>query len=124
MARDTDALLDEFFAAIEGGDIEAVSPLYAEDVEVWHNVTGRAIDKAASLDLLRFWTSKVSAMRYEVVERSCYEGGAVQRHVIHGQAGGEPLEASICIVFHVDDGLITRIFEYLDPAAVASVFGR
>lgn len=123
MARDTASLLDEFFAAIERGDIEAVAPLYADDVEVWHNVTGRAIDKAASLDLLRFWTSRVSAMRYEVLERSCYDGGAVQRHVVHGQAGDEVIEASICIVFHVADGSITRIFEYLDPAAVASVFG-
>ena len=83
--------------AIQRGDIEAVAPLYADDVEVWHNVTGRAIDKAASLDLLRFWSGQVSEMRYEVVERSCYEGGAVQRHVIHGRAGGEVLA---CIDLH------------------------
>jgi ketosteroid isomerase-like protein len=36
---------------------------------------------------------------------------------------GEDLEASICSVFHVTDGVITKIYEYLDPAAVASVFG-
>ena len=28
------------------------------------------------------------------------------------------------IVYHVDDGRITRIYEYLDQAAVAVVFGR
>jgi ketosteroid isomerase-like protein len=123
MARDTGSLLDEFFDAIQRGDIEAVAPLYADDVEVWHNVTGRAIDKAASLDLLRYWSGQVSEMRYEVVERSCYERGAVQRHVIHGRAGGEVLAAPICIVFHVADDQITRIYEYLDPAAVAAVFG-
>jgi ketosteroid isomerase-like protein len=46
-------LLDAFFASIERGDIDAVGPLYADDVEVWHNVTGAALDKAASLALLR-----------------------------------------------------------------------
>ena len=85
MARDTESLLDEFFAAVENGDIDAVGPLYADSVEVWHNVTGVAIDKAASLDLLRLWCSRVSAMRHEVVERRVYDGGAVQRTVV--QAG-------------------------------------
>jgi ketosteroid isomerase-like protein len=123
MARDTGSLLDEFFDAIQRGDIEAVAPLYADDVQVWHNVTDRAIDKAASLGLLRYWSGQVSDMRYEVVERSCFDGGAVQRHVIHGRAGDEALAAPICIVFHVADDQITRIYEYLDPAAVAAVFG-
>ncbi len=123
MSDETSALLDVFFAAIEVGDIDAVAPLYADDVEVWHNVTGTAIDKSASLDLLRYWSSKVADMRYEVLERQTFPGGAVQRHIVHGRAGDRELDAEICIVFHVADDRITRIFEYLDPAAVSAVFG-
>ena len=33
-----------------------------------------------------------------------------------------PIEANVCIVFHVADGQITAIFEYLDAAAVSAVF--
>lgn len=100
-----------------------MAPLYADDVQVWHNVTGTAMAKAASLDLLRYWCRKVTAMRYEIVERHVYDGGAVQRHVVHGDAAGTTIAAPICIVFVFDGGRISRIHEYLDPAAVAAVFG-
>jgi ketosteroid isomerase-like protein len=123
MSDATSDLLDVFFAAIERGDISAVDPLYADDVEVWHNVTDTALDKAASLALLRYWSTSVTNMDYEVLERKTYEGGAVQRHIIHGDAKGTALHAPVCIVFHIDRGQITRIYEYLDPAAVSAVFG-
>lgn len=119
----TNDLLDAFFASIERGDLDAIDPLYADDVEVWHNVTGVALDKNASLALLRYWSATVADMHYEMLERRTYEGGAVQRHVVHGRANGVAVDAPVCIVFHITDGQITRIYEYLDPAAVAAVFG-
>jgi ketosteroid isomerase-like protein len=119
----TEELLDRFFAAIERADMDAVATFYADDVAVWHNVTGRALDKAHSLDLLRYWTDHVRDIRYEILERAPFPGGAVQRHVVHGDAGGTPIAADVCIVFHVSDDHITAIFEYLDPAAVSAVFG-
>jgi ketosteroid isomerase-like protein len=118
----TDDLLDSVFAAIERGDIDALDRFFADDIEVWHNTTGRTLDKRASLKLLRIWSDRVRDMRYEVLERHTYEGGAFQRHVIHGRANGATLHVPVCIVFHVDAGQITRIYEYLDPATVASVF--
>ena len=124
MTDPTSELLDEFFAGIERGDLDVVDRSYADDVEVWHNVTGRSLDKDASIDLLRYWCSKVANMRYEVLERHTYEGGATQRHIVHGEAGSATLRADVCIVFHVAAGQITRIYEYLDPAAVAKVFER
>jgi ketosteroid isomerase-like protein len=118
-----DELLDAFFAAVERGDIDAVADFYDDDVAVWHNVTGNALDKASSLALLRYWSSSVQAMRYEILERRAFEGGAVQRHVVHGDAAGVTIAAQVAIVFHIADGRITAIFEYLDPAHVAAVFG-
>jgi ketosteroid isomerase-like protein len=123
MSRTTDELLDGFFAAILTGDTEAISPFYADDVEVWHNVTGHALDRAGSLDLLRYWTDHVDDLRYEILERNVYEGGAVQRHVVHGRSNGTTIAAPVCIVFHVADDRIARIYEYLDQTAVAAVFG-
>ncbi len=122
MTERTSLLLDAFFEAITRGDIDAIGTLYADDVEVWHNVTGNALDKTASPELLRFWSSNVQGMRYEILERHLFPGGVVQRHVVHGNANGSELAVDVCIVFHVSNGRIVRIFEYLDPSAVASVF--
>jgi len=122
-ARETDDLLDAFFATIERGDIDAVAEFYDDGIAVWHNTTGTALDKAGSLRLLRFWCRSVRAIRYEILERHTFDGGAVQRHVVHGDAGGETIAAQVAIVFHVADGRITSIFEYLDPAHVAAAFG-
>jgi ketosteroid isomerase-like protein len=119
---DTDELLDAFFAAIERGDIDAVADFYDDDVAVWHNVTGNALDKQGSLALLRYWSRSVSAMRYEILERHAFDGGAVQRHVVHGVAGDDTIAAQVAIVFHIADGRITAIHEYLDPSQVAAVF--
>ena len=124
MSDPTSDLLDRFFAAIVAGDLDAVEGCYADDVEVWHNVTGRSLDKQASIDLLRFWHGAVADMSYEILERHTHDGGAHQRHIVRGRAKGEDVEANVAITFHVADGRITRIYEYLDPAAVAAVFGR
>jgi ketosteroid isomerase-like protein len=118
----TNDILDAVLAAIERGDIDALETFFAEDVAVWHNTTDRTLDKRASLKLLRYWSNHVSDMRYEVVERRIYDGGAFQRHVIHGKAGDTTLHVPVCIVFHIAHGEITRIYEYLDAATVASVF--
>jgi len=121
---DTDALLDAFLAAIERGDIDAVADFYTDDVAVWHNVTGNALDKEGSLALLRYWCRSVRAMRYEILERHAFDGGAVQRHVVRGEAGNQTIAAQVAIVFHIADGRITAIHEYLDPSQVAAVFGQ
>jgi ketosteroid isomerase-like protein len=123
MADGTDALLDRFFEAIVRADLDEVASCYRDDVQVWHNVTGRALGKADSVALLRYWCDRVQGLRYDLLERHPFPGGAVQRHVVRGRAGAQELAAEICIVFHVDGGQITEIFEYLDPAAVSAVFG-
>jgi ketosteroid isomerase-like protein len=114
-----DAVLDPFFAAITRGDVETIAAYYAPDIQVWHNITRTALDKAAAVEVLRRFTSRVQDIRYEVLERFADEGRVVQRHVLHGRAPGGTLAAHVCIVFHLADGQITRIFEYLDGAEIA-----
>ena len=58
-----------------------------------------------------------------MLAREFFPGGFVQRHVLHGKtASGETLAAPVCLVVHVEDGAIRRLFEYLDPAAVRAAF--
>jgi ketosteroid isomerase-like protein len=120
----TEQVASAFFAAIEKGDLKAVREMYAPDVAVWHNVTGITQTRDENLELLKLWVSRVGELRYEILEREFFPDGFLQRHVVHGVvATGERVEAPVCIVVHVKDGKITRIFEYLDARSVAKVFG-
>ena len=123
MSERADKIAEQFFAAIERGDMEGVRELYAPNVEVWHNVTGRIQTRDENLKLLGYFTGKVSELRYEVIARDFFEGGFVQRHVLHGKLEtGEMIAASVCLVVYLADGRIERLFEYLDPAAVEGAF--
>ena len=123
MSDPSEDVANRFFAAIEGGDLAKVRELYAPSVEVWHNVTGKTQSRDENLELLRFFTGRVKELRYEVLGREHFAGGFVQRHVLHGRlASGERIAAPVCLVVYVADGRIQRLFEYLDPAAVAAAF--
>jgi ketosteroid isomerase-like protein len=123
MSHDTERIASDFFAAIQRRDLDAVRALYSPDVQIWHNVTGKTQTREENLKLLRFFTGRVSELRYEVLARDLFEGGFVQRHVLHGKlASGELVAAPVCLVVYVSKGRIERLFEYLDPAAVQGVF--
>ena len=114
-----DALLDEFFSAITAGDIDSVGEMYTTDVEVWHNVTDRTLDREGSLALLRYYVRTVADRRYEILARHHWDGGAVQRHVLHGRVGETVMRAPVCLTFAFRDGRISAIHEYVDSEAVA-----
>jgi len=116
---DHDVLLTDFFAAITAGDIDGVGEMYTDDVQVWHNVTDRALDREGSLALLRYYVRTVDQRRYEIIERRHWDGGAVQRHVLHGRVGEAVICAPVCLTFAFRDGRISAIHEYVDEQAIA-----
>lgn len=123
MAQETERIASEFFAAIEHRDLDTVRELYSPEVEVWHNVTGKSQTREENLSLLRYFTGRVSELRYEVLARDLFQGGFVQRHILHGRLeSGSLIAAPVCLVVYVSGGKITRLFEYLDPASVRAVF--
>jgi ketosteroid isomerase-like protein len=113
---------ERLFAAIEAGDIDAVSALYHPDVEVWHNTDGLSQSRHANLATLAWVTRNLPGLRYTEIRRSVTEDGFVQRHVlVVTNRAGRRVEVPACIVATVHDGRITRIDEYLDSVAVASM---
>ncbi len=123
--RANDLLASKFFAAIERADIDALEELYSPEVGVWINATGRTQGRSASLRLLRVFTARVKELRYDIESREFFPGGFVQRHVLTGKlASGEVLAVPVCLVVHVLDGRIDRLYEYLDAAAIAPVFAE
>jgi ketosteroid isomerase-like protein len=114
-----DDLLDRLFAAISARDVDAVAELYSDDVRVWHNASGRALEREQSLAVLRSFLRRTEVARYEILERRHWHGGAMQRHILHIRAGGAGHTIDVCITFAFADGFITQVFEYVDSRALA-----
>jgi len=112
---------DRLFAAIAGGDVEAVTALWSDDVTVWHTGDERDNDKTRALKVIRWYVNATTYRHYEVLDRQVFDGGFVQQHILHStNLRGEDVNLRVCLVVKIGDaGLITRIDEYLDPAELA-----
>jgi ketosteroid isomerase-like protein len=109
------------FAAIEGGDADAVGALWDDDVLVWKSAEPQEQVKTRALRVIFWFMDATIERRYEILDRQFFDGGFVQQHVLHatGRNGGS-ISMRVCIVIKVGaNGLISRIDEYFDPAAIA-----
>jgi ketosteroid isomerase-like protein len=116
----TTAVADRLFSAIEAGEVDTVAAMWSDDVTVWHTGDGRTRDKTRALRVIRWFVAASTDRHYDVLSRQVFDGGFVQQHVLHGTAiDGTPYSVRVAIVVEVGaDGLITRINEYFDPAAL------
>ena len=120
---DTEAIADiadRLFQAIEKSDIATVEQLWDDDVVVW-KVADRDRDHVRALRVIGWFVNATTDRRYEILERQFFDGGFVQQHILHanGRNGGS-ISMRVCIVIKVGaNGLISRIDEYFDPAAIA-----
>ena len=113
---------EAFFKAIETQDIEALGRLYADDMLLWHNYdvpldrsTGE--DKAGSLRVLTGLPVVLDDYTYDVQQRERTETGFVQQHILRGtMKNGTPFALPACVICVVENGQITRLDEYFDPA--------
>ncbi|OBF29380.1 DUF4440 domain-containing protein [Mycobacterium sp. ACS1612] len=115
-----ETIADRLFGAIQNGDVAAVEQLWSPDVVVW-KVADRERGKARALRVIDWFVGATTERRYEILERKFFDGGFVQQHILHarGHTGGL-ISMRVCIVIKMgDDGLISRIDEYFDPAEIA-----
>jgi ketosteroid isomerase-like protein len=112
---------EKFVAAIAAGDLEAVRACYAPDARIWHNFDGINQTVDENLKTLSWMTRKLFKRRYEILRREVLPTGFIQQHILRGELpDGRPFEMPACIICQVsDEGLITRLEEYLDPAQAA-----
>ncbi|MEU9022759.1 nuclear transport factor 2 family protein [Actinomadura sp. NPDC048394] len=118
MERSIERLADEFVAAVETGDLDAIrTSLYAPDAEIWHNTDGKVIGVEENLRVLGWLTGVLREMRYTGIQRRLTPDGYVQQHVLRGVVpNGDELTLRACFIVTVKDDRITRLDEYLDPA--------
>ena len=113
-------IAERFFAAVAGGDIDAVRGIYAPDAVIWHNFDRKEQTVDENLATLAWIARTFEAFGYE--ERRCVatETGFIEQHLTRGRTGkGEEFSFPACIVCTVVDGRITRLDEYLDSARIA-----
>jgi ketosteroid isomerase-like protein len=120
--REMDALANRFFNAIERADFDAVKQIYSPDVEYWVNVRDESRGLDAVLELVKQFSLKVKNMHYDIESREFFPGGFVQRCRVTGElSSGEGLSVPVCLVIHIEEGRISKLYEYLDAASIMHV---
>lgn len=115
-------ICDRLFAAIAAGDVDTVRALYAPNAVIWHNYDMVEQTAEQNLAVLRWVTRNIKGMRYEDSRSFDTGAGFVEQHVLRGTApDGTPLEVPACVVVTIENGLITRLDEYLDTAQTAAL---
>jgi ketosteroid isomerase-like protein len=115
-------LAERFFKAIEAGDIDAVTEIYAPDAEIWHNNDGVVQGPADNARTLTWITQNLKDVAYTEIRRSATDDGFVQQHVLVAtNRAGQRVEVPACLVVRIADGRITRLDEYLDSAVIPRI---
>jgi ketosteroid isomerase-like protein len=109
---------DRLFAAIEGGDADAVERMWDDDVLVWKSAQPEEQDKPRAVRVISWFMHTTTERRYEILDRQFFDGGFVQQHILHATSRkGGSIALRVCIVIKVGaNGLVTKIDEYFDPA--------
>lgn len=114
-------IAQQFFAAIEAGDMDQIRALYAPDARIWHNTDGISQTVEENLKVLGWLIRSVPVRRYRVIRLDALPDGFVQRHVLELRTPNGQCDIPACIVALVRDGMIARIDEYLDSSHVAAM---
>jgi ketosteroid isomerase-like protein len=115
-------LLDRIIAAAQAGDPADLFNVYAPGAVIWHNNDGVEQTVEQNAKVLRRISERVTDREYTERRIQLFDGGVVQQHVLRGTnvRSGEPVELHACVVVSVnEDGLITRLDEYIDSAEAA-----
>lgn len=118
------AFAERFVDAIEGGDVEAVRACYAPDAKIWHNNDGLEQTVDQNIKVLNWFMRKLPDRKYRIVRREALSDGFLQQHVLEAiLPDGRPFKMSACCVIRMQDGVITRLDEYIDSAEAALLSG-
>jgi ketosteroid isomerase-like protein len=115
------AVADEFFAAIERGDIDAVSALYEPDATIWHNTDQYPQPVAENLAVLAWMGEHLRGLHYAVTRRTVAGDALFQQHVLTATTeAGEALVLPAILRLEISAaGRVAQIEEYLDSAQLA-----
>jgi ketosteroid isomerase-like protein len=101
--------------AIEQGDLTVVAACYAPDMTMWTNLTGETSTREENLAVLAAGQGLHRRRTYNDRMISTFDDGFVAQYTTHVVTHrGAQAALSACLVAEVHDGLITKLFDYLD----------
>ncbi len=113
-------LARRFVDALNANDGDTVREIYAPDARIWHNFEEGLQSVDLNVRTLGWMHRKLPTLNYELVRLEALSNGYLQQHVLRGTtASGDEIALKACVVVTVEDGRITALEEYLDPAQVA-----
>ncbi|UAJ10750.1 nuclear transport factor 2 family protein [Glacieibacterium megasporae] len=118
---------EKFVGAIQSGDVATVRACYAPGAKLWHNTDRVEQTVDENMAVLDWFVRTLPDRNYRVVRRVALADGFLQQHVLEATLpDGTAWSMDACCVIKIEDGLITRLDEYLDSAQGKALrsFGR
>jgi len=118
---------ERFLSAIEAGDVPAMRACYAPGAKIWHNTDDIEQTLDDNVKVLNWFIRTLPDRHYRVIRREALHDGFLQQHVLEATLpDGQKWKMAACVVVKMENGLITRLDEYLDSAARGPLlpFGR
>lgn len=119
---DAHKLLDELARRGEAGDAAGVAALCTPDLRFSQNIgtVGGVAELVSMVELLNQLDVSVS---YHDVRRIVTGDHAIEQHLLTlTRADGVSVSTDVCLVVRVSNGLIAEVDEYLDGAAIGTIF--
>lgn len=108
-------LCNDFFDALESGDIGRVAGFYADDMTMWVNTTGQTMSRADNLKALEDGKALHRRRLYnDRVINAMHDGFVVQYTCEVTTHKGDKFPLSSALVAKVWGGKIVELFEYMD----------
>jgi ketosteroid isomerase-like protein len=118
------SLASAYADATRRGDVEAVVSMHEPDGVVWHNFDDTDIAVAQMVKTLQWLHRRAPDVAWDDVAVLATRTGFVWQAVVHGTGPGGPFRAPTCMVVTLSPaGKVSRVEEYIEPAALAALRG-
>jgi hypothetical protein len=122
---DTLEIAARYRRAVDAGDAEALAALHHPDGRIWHNTDGLEQTVEENAKLSDWVRSRAPDLAFTDVRITPTAEGFLRRHVMTGTGPGGSFAVPSCLIVTLDAaGLITRVEEYIDSAALAPLLAR
>jgi ketosteroid isomerase-like protein len=119
---EAEELGQRFVAALETKDMDGFLSLLSDDFALWHNVTGRLLERSAAQAFLVGYFPTLKHLKYRDIRIQPTEEGWVQQHTLDcTTADGKIIrDLAAVLVVRAKNGKIQRVEEYFDGAKVTT----
>jgi ketosteroid isomerase-like protein len=120
---DIDELAGVLAAALEGRDPAAFEAALAPGSVIWHNHDRKVISAIDNMGAVAMLAQLVTDPKCETTYLAPTPDGFVFAYVVRGTvaSNGKPFEMHNCIIATTNEGLYTRLDEYVDPTVGAQL---